>query len=139
VPSLPAFDDQDGYKKQPFFTAYCVGFVAIAQGFSPQRGHKKGFPMPNLRPINEHGCDRVMNSTPNEPGVTYGFGIVESADGHDVVAAREPPALAAMRAIAHPAMRIIGANDPHGGRFANRRYGAPWPETFCGTRTHPGD
>jgi hypothetical protein len=55
-------------------------------------------------------------------GVTSGFGIVESSSGHGVVAAREPPSLAAMLAIAHLAMRIIAAKDPRGGRLTRRRY-----------------
>jgi hypothetical protein len=65
------------------------------------------------------------------PGVTYGFGIVASAYGHDGAAAREPPALVAMRIIAHPAMISIAANDPQGGGSRTAApHGAPWPETI---------
>jgi 2-dehydro-3-deoxy-D-gluconate 5-dehydrogenase len=64
-------------------------------------------------------------------GVTYGFGIVASAYGHDGAAAREPPALVAMLIIAHPALIRIAANDPHGGGSRTAApHGAPWPETI---------
>jgi hypothetical protein len=63
--------------------------------------------------------------------VTYGFGIVASAYGHDGAAAREPPALVAMLVIAHPAMIRIAANDPHGGGSRTAApHGAPLPETI---------
>jgi hypothetical protein len=67
--------------------------------------------------------------------VTYGFGIVVSAYGHDGAAAREPPALAAMRIIAGCAMIRIAANDPHGGGSRTAApHGAPWPETIRHTQ-----
>jgi hypothetical protein len=67
--------------------------------------------------------------------VTYGFGIVVSAYGHDGAAAREPPALEAMRIIAGCAMIRIAANDLHGGGSRTAApHGAPLPETIRHTR-----
>jgi hypothetical protein len=76
-------------------------------------------------------CLQKFTSHLSHGGVTYGFGIVASAYGHDVVAVREPPALAAMRIIAGCALIRIAANDPHGGGSRTAAsHGAPWPETI---------